>query len=88
MVYMHLRSAVDQRRPLNCARYVRAFAAAGKLCATHKSEGRGLHPTQLAQMMQAAQKIGERRITQLKALVDGCDKIVGPEKLLERQIFF
>jgi len=67
---------------------VNAFAAAGKLCATHKSEGRGLHPTQLAQMMQAAQKIGERRIAQLKALVDGCDMIVGPERLLERQIFF
>mmetsp|Transcript_27698 Transcript_27698/g.54111 ORF Transcript_27698/g.54111 Transcript_27698/m.54111 type:complete len:296 (+) Transcript_27698:31-918(+) len=69
------------------ARVSIAVNANGKLCASHKSEGRGLHPSQLALMLQAAQRIGLDRLETLKALVAHSNSHDGPDTILERPIF-
>ena len=43
--------------------------AAGNICGSHKRQGRGLHPSQLGQMLRACQQLGQQRIQKLSALI-------------------
>ena len=61
--------------------------AAGKFCGSFKRQGRGLHPKQLGQMLQACQHLGVQRIQKLNALIAQKKGQGHAEQLLDDQMF-
>lgn len=60
--------------------------SAGKFCGSHKRAGRGLHPSQLGQMLQACQHLGQQRIQRLNAILSLKKQKHHQEQLLEDQM--
>jgi exosome complex component RRP42 len=59
---------------------------AGKFCGSHKHTGRGLHPSQLGQMLQACQQLGQQRIQRLNTLIAQKQQQQHQDQLLDDQM--
>eukprot|EP00802_Teleaulax_amphioxeia_P017211 Tamp_17359.p1 GENE.Tamp_17359~~Tamp_17359.p1 ORF type:complete len:296 (+),score=76.92 Tamp_17359:58-888(+) len=49
-----------------------AVNSKGQVCGTHKASGRGMHPSQVMQMLRAAVRVGKNRISRLNSQVVRC----------------